>query len=60
MRDLALLSLALFSLAASAQATSTSSPAAQPARESADVKGSGTVNFIPGLVRERRSPVAPL
>jgi hypothetical protein len=47
MRQLLLVSLALFSLAASSQSQSTSIQAAQPANESPAVKGSGTVNFIP-------------
>jgi hypothetical protein len=47
MRQLFVLSLALFCLAASAQSQSTSTPALKDATDSASVKGSGTVNFIP-------------
>jgi len=47
MRKLLVLSLAVFSLAASAQSQSTSNSTTQPASDSAAVKGSGVVNFIP-------------
>jgi hypothetical protein len=51
MKELLLLSLALFSLAASAQSTSSST--AQPANDSRAVKGSGTLNFIPKWTSSR-------
>jgi hypothetical protein len=47
MRKLLLLSLVLSCLTASAQSQSTSNPAPHDASDSAAVKGSGTVNFIP-------------